>query len=221
VINNVNRGGGHAYLRGPVASNVERFTHSPVRPVAVTAASHPGVARVNGGQLAIYRPTVQSNNTSARPAQVRDMHALRPANRTQPMANTNNRPANPVHPTVAQRPATPARQGQSTPARPVQRPATVNNNRPPTTNSRTNSRSPVTTDRSRKPAPSTQPANRPMNHTAMQQRPVQSQRAQQRPTQPARPAPQAHPARPVSMPTVRNQAPPHQAPREPGPREHH
>ncbi|HEY4206773.1 MAG TPA: DUF6600 domain-containing protein, partial [Puia sp.] len=34
VINNVHRGTGHAYLRGPEAAHVERFTHTTVRPVA-------------------------------------------------------------------------------------------------------------------------------------------------------------------------------------------
>jgi len=34
VINNVNRGNGRTYFRGPQAANVERFTHSTVRPVA-------------------------------------------------------------------------------------------------------------------------------------------------------------------------------------------
>jgi hypothetical protein len=85
VINNLNRGNrGGSYLRGPRAGNVERFTHSPVRPLIIQASARPGTARINKGQLAIYRPTVQNNNTGVRPSRVQELRKLRPVVRTQP-----------------------------------------------------------------------------------------------------------------------------------------
>src|SRR5882724_3289744 len=91
VINNVRTsGGGGAYHRGPVATNVERFTHTAIRPVAIRASSRPGTASVQNGQLAIYRPTVRNFDAGVRPSNVRDLHALRPINNsraaTQPAA---------------------------------------------------------------------------------------------------------------------------------------
>lgn len=87
VINKVNRGGGRgAYLRGPSPANVEGFTHTAIRPVAIQTASRPGTASVQHGQLSIYRPVVRNYNGGARPARVQDLHALRPANKVQSQA---------------------------------------------------------------------------------------------------------------------------------------
>ncbi|HLY69126.1 MAG TPA: DUF6600 domain-containing protein, partial [Puia sp.] len=78
VINNVNTVGGRGYVRGPQPQNVERFTHSPVRAVAIQTTNSPGRGRIANGQLAIYRPTVNRNGGGTpAPSHVQDYHNLR------------------------------------------------------------------------------------------------------------------------------------------------
>ena len=191
VINNVNRGNGHAYLRGPQPANVERFTHSTVRPMAVRSAERPGAASLHNGQVAIYRPTVQHNN-DARPTQVRDLHALRPVHQQQPQpaqhqaqprtAPQQTHPApQQAQPTPQQRHAAPQQQHPTPQQHPAQ-PGSVPQQHP------------------------AQPRAMPQQHP-VQPRAVPQQHPQQRPQQP-RPMP-----RPV--------APPHQNPPPHDPHDHH
>jgi len=176
VINNVNRGNGRTYFRGPQAANVERFTHATVRPVAIRPAERPGAAAVRNGQLAIYRPAVQQSNASARPAQVRDLHALRPVNR--PAAAANG-PGN-----VPGRQAQPS--GHPTPSagRPV-RPG-------------------AQSDPAAQPRPNPAATNRPVQHPVQQPRPVQpaiQPHPGVQPRQPVQHPPTQQPAnRPVQQP---------------------
>jgi hypothetical protein len=204
VINNVRTGGGGAYHRGPAPANVERFTHSPIRPVAIHASSRPGAASVQNGQLAIYRPTVRNFNAGIRPSKLRDLHALRPinnsrpanqpsANRTQPGANrtlpgaNGNQPAhnNPLRPAGAASPRAtmPAHQPPAHTEQPRQNP--LQPARP----------SPLVPPHQATPQPSHQP--RP------------------NPTQPARPSPQhpLHQAPNNNTPHPAPQQPVHQQPR--------
>jgi len=177
VINNVNRGSGGrgAYLRGPQANNVERFTHRTVRPVAIRPAARPGAASVRGGQLAIYRPTIQNNNNTARPAAVRDLHSLRPAN--------GNHPA-------TDHPGPSGRSNSASPGQPGRQPAA---NHPAPGNH------PVT-DRPFQPHPG-QPANPGTNPRPVQTQPHPAQPQPQRPMQQPHPAqPQPHPAQPQQQP---------------------
>ena len=231
VINNVNRGNGRPYLRGPQAANVERFTHSPVRPVAVRSAERPGAASVRNGQLAIYRPAVQQNNASARPGQVRDLHALRPVN-NRPAATTNSRPGNvpgrqvqpegrPAQPagrTVqpADRSAQPgSRPAQPATQRPVQHPSVQPRQpvqHPPVHQERPVQRQPNPVesrpDRSAqqpRPNPVTQPRQMPPANHAV---PPPAQHPVQPRPNPA-PRPMQPPPRPVQRPVT---PPPHQNP---------
>ncbi len=101
VIHNVNSGGGRgAYMRGPEASSVERYTHTSIRPVAIHDASGPGRGQLQNGQVSIYRPAV-SRASSAKPAPrtVRSLQAIKPASlpgynrHIQPAAGNAPRPA--------------------------------------------------------------------------------------------------------------------------------
>jgi hypothetical protein len=81
VINNINkRQGTPAFMRGPQSQSVERYTHAAIRPVPVRETSAPGRDHVQNGQLAIYRPSINRNNSIARPApaRVEDVHHLQP-----------------------------------------------------------------------------------------------------------------------------------------------
>jgi uncharacterized protein DUF6600 len=78
VINNVNTVGGRGYVRGPQPQNVERFTHSTVRAVAIQTTTNPGRGTIQNGQLAIYRPTINRNGAGTpTPTHVQDYHNLR------------------------------------------------------------------------------------------------------------------------------------------------
>lgn len=237
VINNVNRGNGHAYLRGPQPANVERFTHTTVRPMAVRPAERPGAASVRNGQLAIYRPAVQPNNGSARPAQVRDLHALRPVN-NRPATEANNRPATgdnrpgnvpgrQVQP--ANRPAQPATQRSEQPrpnpgARPIQsEPRQPAQQHPPVEQARPVQRQPNPVAQPRQVQPQDYPTQpRTERPVQPQQHPVQPQPhpVQPRPNPGPRPVqPQPRPVqRPVTPPPHQN--PPHENLPRPEP-EHH
>ena len=235
VINNVNRGNGHAYIRGPQAANVERFTHSPVRPVAIRPTTRPGAASVHNGQLAIYRPAVQSNNASARPTQVRDLHALRPVN-NHPATNTatNTAAVRPGQPHPATQPSQPRQmETHNNPAQPRSNPGQTHSNpvqpnlaqphpgqqhtvQPRPMESHNNPAQPRSNPAQQRPDPVTRPTRQmpqqphptPQQH---QPRPMPQQRQmppQQRPMPVQRPAP--HPV-----------APPHQNPPPHDPNEHH
>jgi hypothetical protein len=64
------RGSNNTYYAGPPSTEVERYTGSPVRQVALVQASSPERASTSGNQLVMFRPSVRqpSNNDAARPA---------------------------------------------------------------------------------------------------------------------------------------------------------
>lgn len=212
VINNVNRENGRAYFRGPQAANVERFTHTTVRPVPVRSAERPGTAAVRNGQLAIYRPAIQHSNASVRPTQVRDLHALRPVSNRPAMAtgrpgNVPGRPAQPAaqrpnQPNPVQHPAVQPRQPVNRPAQhPVQQP------RPMPYQPHPVERHPI------QPHPNPGPQARPNPVTQPRQAQPRPNPMQQRPNPGVRPM--QPPPRPVQRPV---NPPPHQD--QPHP-EHH
>ena len=226
VINNVNRGNGHAYLRGPQANDVERFTHRTVRPVGIRPAERPGAAAVRDGQLAIYRPSVQPNNASARPAQVRELHALRPVKNRPPAAA--NRPGN--------APGRPAQPANHSPQPAVQRPGQPDRGVQPRPNPGAQPRpGPSTQPRQVHPSNPGQPpgqqahptpADRPVQHSPVQQQPHQQQpvsRPVQQPHQQPHPAQQPRPGqvRPNPAPRPMPQEHPVQRPVKPPPHPEH
>jgi uncharacterized protein DUF6600 len=208
VINNVNRGGNAAYLKGPTGASVEKYTHSPVRPMAIQASSRPGASTVQRGQLAIYRPAVQSNNAAARPARIQNLSAIRPVNRGGATTNRAGNPVvnRPVNPSVNRPGNTTVNHSSGTPAN---RPVNTTNNRPaPVTPRPTPASRPATSPVNRQqPAPQhtvqprpVQPRPAPQPRPVPQQHPVQQQRSvQPRPAPQVRPAPQPRPA-PVPEP---------------------
>jgi hypothetical protein len=213
VINNVNRGNGHAYLRGPQADNVERFTHTTVHPVAVRPAERPGASSVHNGQLAIYRPAVEHNN-AARPAQVHDLHTVRPAHQqptAQPIhpAGQQTQPApSPSHAVQPQhrQPSNQVPPSQPLPQRHPVQPQPASHQHPgqpnPVTSQHPGQAHPIPQQHS--PQPRTLPQQHPVQpHPMPTQHPVSSH-----------PAPQQHPASPHPV------APPHENPPH-DPREHH
>ncbi len=61
--------GRHAtYYYGPRRDDVERVTHTTIRPVAIRESSREEKSSVSGGALTIYRPAVQKTANGARPA---------------------------------------------------------------------------------------------------------------------------------------------------------
>jgi hypothetical protein len=191
VINNVHRGSGSAFLRGPAPANVERYTHTPVRPLAIRSATGPGAANVGHGQLAIYRPAVQANHASARPSALRDIHAIRPVNRA---------PARPAQPAASVAHTTAVTHAS------VQNGTVAHTSRTPTNNYRSQTRPVNHTTMQQHP---------PVQQHYVQQHPIQPHPVQPHSMQAVRQSPPAaHPG----MPVVRNQPPPpHEAP----PHEHH
>ncbi|HVU54064.1 MAG TPA: DUF6600 domain-containing protein [Puia sp.] len=190
VINNVNRGNGHAYLRGPQAANVERFTHATVRPVAVRSAERPGAPSLHNGQLAIYRPTVQQNN-AARPAQVHELHTLRPVNNhpAQPHpATTEPRRTSPAQHPVQNHPVQPAPQHPAQPRPTPQQPRPAPQQHP---------QQPHPTPQQPRPVPQQHPAQ---PHPVPQQHPQQPRPMPQHPRPMPHPAPQPHPTPPPHNP---------------------
>ncbi len=214
VINNVNSRGsgpGHAaYVRGPEPQNVQKYTHTTIRPLTIRETSRPGGGNVQSGQLAIYRPTVSrsaSNNSRPAPAKVQDLHALRqgalPANaHVQVNTQSNNnaqartqssRPQSSTSNRRSQDQAI-ARPNNSSP-RPVQQPRTQQ--RQPQSSARpssdqgnarsNNTRQPVQQPRVQQRQPQA-PVNRPQDQVTARpnnfhQQPVQQQRPQQRQSQ--------------------------------------
>ncbi|HTI09688.1 MAG TPA: DUF6600 domain-containing protein [Puia sp.] len=209
VINNVNRGGGgRAYLRGPAPTNVARYTHTTVRPVAIQASARPGAANVQHGRLAIYRPNVQNNSASARPSQVRDLHALRPVARTNATtagtAPGNNNP--PAHAPASRPSGAPVARGGN----PSQQ-HTAPQQRP--------------TPQQQRPLPQQQPRQAPQQQPIPQQHPAPAQQhlqpQQQHPAPQQRPAPQQQRPLPQQQPRPMPQQQ-HQPPQQrPAPQQQH
>ncbi|HWK06114.1 MAG TPA: DUF6600 domain-containing protein [Puia sp.] len=232
VINNVNRGGGgRAYLRGPAPDNVARYTHTPIRPVAIRPTSRPGASNIQYGQLAIYRPTVQNNNNaSARPSHVRDLHALRPMPGAHP-APGNNRPggASPANRPGGSPGNAPGRTPQPANSAPG-RPAPTGNHQPgnpgPREHQPANNPAPVHNPppvHNPSPAsrPSSAPADRPITPAG---RPAPQRPAPDNNRTPVlqHNAPQPHPAvQPHPMPQQRPAPQPHPEPQpRPMPQQH-
>ena len=96
VINNIqtNRGGrGGEWMRGPQPTDVQRYTHSTIRPVAITVSGRPGATSVSGNHLTIYRPVVnRAAANNLKPARAESFDRFRPA--TRPASTNNNPPPN-------------------------------------------------------------------------------------------------------------------------------
>ncbi len=223
VINNVHQGGGGrvAFMRGPQPQNVERYTHTAVRPVQVRASARPGRAQIQSGQVAIYRPVVNRGNARPAPSHTQDMHSLRTSTlpavnrnvqpnihtdngRTRPNANPGNNPAfNERAPAnnkpASPRPSNPPVEKRANPSNPS------HNNRPSMNNLPSNNNRhpapapanrPVTPPNHNTPNPATtRPNVQPQQHPAPQQRPVQQSRPPAANPQPAH-NPPPHPEQP-------------------------
>lgn len=145
VINNTGRGGNGrgAFMRGPQPQSVERYTHTTIRPVQVREASRPERTQVQNGQLVVYRPVVNRNNTAKpAPQHVQDMHVLKRDNL--PAADNRN-----------VQPKTTAHHGGARPnANPGNNPAFNNNNRPSNTAPKPATRRPADNSQPVLPRPS-------------------------------------------------------------------
>lgn len=226
VINNVNRGGNAAYLRGPAPASVEKYTHSQVRPVTIQSSSRPGAASLQRGQLALYRPAVQSNNAAARPARIQNLNTIRPVNRVGASATTAPGGSRPAHVnsnvnSSANRPATnrPVSPATNRPVNPVvNRPTNTSVNRP--ANNPVNR--PANTSVNR---PGNTPANRPVNTptnrpTTVTSHPTPANRPATAPVSRPQPTPQKQvQPRPAPQPTPQRQVQPTVQPR-PAPQQH-
>ena len=183
VINNVNSRGsgpGHAaYVRGPEPQSVQKYTHTPIRPLTIRETSRPGGGNVQSGQLALYRPSVSrnsSNNARPAPAHVQDLHALRPG----------SLPAN-AHVQV-NTPSNNNAQTRLQPNRSQDRPQPSPSNRRPqdqVTARPNNSRQPSVQRQSPQPGQQQAPLNRSQDQVTARpnnfhQQPQQQQRPQQR-----------------------------------------
>ncbi|HZK65149.1 MAG TPA: hypothetical protein VFC34_13450, partial [Puia sp.] len=232
VINNMNSGSGRGhYMRGPQASNVEKYTHAPVRPVSVRESARPGRSQVQNGQVAIYRPAISRNAAGhpVAPARVQSLQSVKPA--SLPGYNRKVRPGNKPAEGNAGRPS-PGNTGRpadrTAPAAPRPNPGGTPNVNPgnrrvgPATNHHpTPAPSPQITPH--QPAEISHPENRPpaaQNHQRARTEPHNNQPVSgHTPHAPAspRPAPQQHspsPApqqqRPAPVPRQQRPSPPQQ-----------
>ncbi len=204
VIHNVNAGGGRgAYMRGPDASSVARYTHSAIRPVAIRESSGPGRGQVQNGQVSIYRPAI-SRAPAARPAPrtVRSLQTIKPTSlpgynrHIQPAAGNTARPASP---SSAER----TRPSNQPAARPAPNNPPVRHAPVPAPKAGPQTTSPHPS----RPTPNQPVAPRPGTHTERQSRP-----------QP-RPVPQQERSVPQQRRSVPQPVPQHQrsAPQQPRP----
>jgi hypothetical protein len=113
ITNNNTRSSNRSYAGGPNAEEVGRFSGAPLRPVSLRERNTPG-ERVNGGELAIYRPRVNAatapnmnrggggtgnantapgTRPAVAPAQTQPLNNVRPAN-TMRYNNGYNNPNN-------------------------------------------------------------------------------------------------------------------------------
>ena len=97
VHNDAGRNG--SYIAGPDRNEVQKFTHSPVKTVAIQDNSNPG-QHLNSGALQIYRPQVQKvskNGKSPAPSKVMKLSDVKPVlqknagNQNKSVTPTNNK----------------------------------------------------------------------------------------------------------------------------------
>ncbi len=112
-INNNTRINNRSYAGGPSPDDVGRFSGAPLRPVALRESNTPG-ERVNGGELAIYRPRINpatapnanrggggtgnayggGNRPAVAPARTQPLNNVRPSNTMRYNNNGYNNPNN-------------------------------------------------------------------------------------------------------------------------------
>lgn len=81
----VDNGRRATYAVGPDRTEVERVTHTTIKPAVIRESSRPGQSTAGGGAVSMYRPAVQrtaSNGAKPAPAHVADIKTVRPAGRT-------------------------------------------------------------------------------------------------------------------------------------------
>jgi hypothetical protein len=143
--NRVSNRPGRVYTGGPDPQEVQRYTGSTVRPVALRESNRPG-EQLNNGQYSIYRPRVNTNPQPAAsgnrpqriaPARVQPLRELRPAtpaNSSTTVQTGNDLPANRNNNNTV----SPVNNGNANSNRPVSNPPatntrpqnTVNDNQP-------------------------------------------------------------------------------------------
>src|SRR5690606_8528916 len=107
IINNTYVYNNRTYVSGPRRSELERATGSRVAVREISRASRPGRASVNSRSVSLYRPEVDRNSrSSARPARVADVSAVRTSNRATNSRATTSRAADSRNTATATRGAT-------------------------------------------------------------------------------------------------------------------
>ena len=110
IQNNYVERNGVRYVAGPNRSEVEHVTHTTIEPVRIVSRNTPGQTEHNNGQIHMYHPAVQAENTvnPSKPAMVT------PAERVSPPAQRTTV----IHPEVNTYHSSPAeQQHNTTPAR--------------------------------------------------------------------------------------------------------
>jgi len=74
------------YITGPNRDDVQKITHTTVKPIAIRESDKPG-HRLSNGELQVYRPQVQKRNGNGQnpaPAKVAKLNEIRPASERTP-----------------------------------------------------------------------------------------------------------------------------------------
>lgn len=184
------------YVAGPRREEVERVSHTTIRPASFATAARPGRTVVNNNTINVYRPTINrtvvNNNAHINNTHVNNTHV----NNNVPNGNNTRQPQPGRAPGAGVRPAPQQQQ-------PAVRPATPQQQHP------------------QQPANRPVPQQRPVQHGATPQQHMPPHQAQ--PAQHPHPAPQPHPQPQHTQPQPRpapQQHPPHAEPPRPAPQQH-
>ena len=88
IINNYSTSAGptrSTFVTGPRRTEVERYTQQSLTPVKLSETTKPGRTRATSNELAIYKPKVNADKSSAKPAKVVPMNKGNESQKNQPV----------------------------------------------------------------------------------------------------------------------------------------
>lgn len=177
IINNTYVRNNRTYITGPRRNEIQRITRTRVPVHQVTSSNRPGVGRVSGRSVEMYRPDI-NRNTQARPTRISNANQVRAQN-SRPTANTNTN----TRTTTDRSTRVESGSRSNTTPRVQKREETTNARQAPTTG-RSNSSSRTTS------RPSVSRSSQPQQQRAPAEKSRTSTQRPTTPAQPSRPAPE-------------------------------